>query len=45
LEKAGTLEVTESISNRVIGLPFHMQIDVDQIDTICGKLAEALAAR
>jgi dTDP-4-amino-4,6-dideoxygalactose transaminase len=45
LEKAGTLEVTESISNRVIGLPFHMQISVDQIDTICEKLAEALATR
>jgi dTDP-4-amino-4,6-dideoxygalactose transaminase len=39
---AGTLESTTSISERLLGLPFHLDLDQAKIDTIAQTLARIL---
>lgn len=43
LERAGSLATADAVANKVVGLPFHVQLSMDDVDRICITLAEALA--
>lgn len=42
VEKRGTLPVTESLSQRILGLPFHLHLTDGQIEQVCEALAAPL---
>ena len=41
-DKVGTLAVSRDLANRLLGLPFHMHLDVDDISTVCSELGAAI---
>jgi dTDP-4-amino-4,6-dideoxygalactose transaminase len=39
---AGSLDVSEVLSERLLSLPFHTALSADDVDTVCAALAEML---
>lgn len=39
---AGSLEVSETLSERLLSLPFHTALSADDVNTVCAALAEML---
>lgn len=40
---AGTLRVSEDLGERILGLPFHLDLSTEQIDFVASSLARALS--
>jgi dTDP-4-amino-4,6-dideoxygalactose transaminase len=41
-ERAGSLDVSADLAGRLLGLPFHLQLGVDDISTVCSTLGAAI---
>ncbi len=42
VQTTGRMEVTDAISSRILGVPFHLQMTPGKIDFVCNKLADAV---